>query len=256
MGETLGELWVDLSLDTEWVYSIPGRTGKKTHGSEYCFFFFAMLCKILEFYINISWYELLHRKWFMEGEIQTVFELTGNTRRRSLGCNPSDDWEQMTAVLGPCAPSRCHSPVRAKERWQDWAVTQGQLCTQSPAEGSAKNSLEKTRNEVQRRLQNKGKSRTGEGDQHLSASSRSNGPSSPCSVFKPILGKEGTTHTQRQKLSRMLHQNLEFQVQRKESGRSKQRIANIWGVIRGERKRSVPSIVSSWGGLGGKNAFF
>ena len=129
MGETLGELWVDLSLHTEWVYSIPGRTGKKTHGSEYCFFFFAMLCKILEFYVNISWYELLHRKWFMEGEIQTVFELTDNTGRRSLGCNPSDDWEQMTAVLGPCAPSRCRSPVRAKERWRDWAVTQGQLCT-------------------------------------------------------------------------------------------------------------------------------
>ena len=65
-----------------------------------------------------------------------------------------------------------------------------------------------------------------ERDQCLSACSQSDGPSSPCSVCKPILGTEGrypaTAHTQRQKLSRMLHQNLEFQVQWKESGRSKQ----------------------------------
>lgn len=35
MEETLEELWVDLSLDTEWIYSIPGWIVKKIHGSEH-----------------------------------------------------------------------------------------------------------------------------------------------------------------------------------------------------------------------------
>lgn len=165
----------------------------------------------------------------------------GNTGRRSLGCDPADDWEQMTTMLQSCAPSRRHSPVRAKERWWDWAVTQGLLHAWGLSEGSAESSSEQTRNEAQQRLQDKGESRTGERDRCLSACSQSNGPSSPCSVCKPILGTEGryptTTHTQRQKLSRMLHQNLEFQVQWKESGRSKQ-IAKIWGVMRrGEEEK-------------------